>query len=533
MQALGYSACKDKASDLKLRSTSAALPHVQCAIRVMLPLASLLAYAILVLNLHQSLVPQSYNIERDSIAVAVSHLVYGAPPATEFAGLRTLFTADDLPLPDKLAVATQRKIAPGGLLLHTPDGLGVGYPLYVTAAMRVFGIRTIALAAGFLCLEGLAALVFLLKFHDDRALIVGLYFFALSAILATPIGTDPFLIGQIPVGGYRCFSLLAVMPALHISLDLIDESPNLPPLRRTALLSLQALLLTGAYIINGSVVYVALPLSLIAIAVAILRRKNKDRFLSAIKKSRHVIAVVLVTYLAFYAVAREHYRQSGHIGDLFWHRIFISYGVNPAWPFGNLSETYSVCKKAIPRGLVPGFPDQNGHCVWDAYAIQKSLSLDAILDGLYGSEYEKVMRGAFFKVLFAYPREAIQTFLFYKPLMIIDTLSILLKPNPAVGLLRETVLIAQGLLLAGFAFFGVTPSPAGRLAFMAGVLALFGASTLPLYIAAWSSVITTSDLICYLFMLAGLLLVTVVASVRAAAALWRRRCMTGTSTASA
>jgi hypothetical protein len=496
-------------------SKPAASTNLQRAIRVALALASLVAYAVLTLNLQPPPGSHSYGIEREPMAVAVSNLIYGARLGREFAGVRALLVTDS-PVEDTLDLAAERRIETGELFEHALDGMGFGYPLFVTAAMRAFGIHTLALVAGFLCLEGLAAVVFLLRFHDDRALLVPLYFLALSAIQATPIGTDSFIISQVAVGGYRYFSLLAVIPALHIALELIDNgaSPRLP--RRIGPLAVQALVLTCAYAINASVIYVTVPILLIVSAIAILRRRERRRVLLVLKEAGAVIAVALVAYGIYYSVVLNAYKQSGYVGDLFWHRIFISYGANPAWPFGTLNDVYSACKRGIPRGLVAGIVDQNGHCVWNAYVLDRGLSSGYANSQLYSSEYERALRSAFFKVLVAYPRESIATFLYYKPIMIIHALRALVRLDPEMGLLREIVLIGQAFLLVGFAFLGFACWPARRLAVMAGTIALVGAGTFGLYLAAWSTVLTSSDLVCYLFMLIGLAAVAVIAAVHAA-----------------
>jgi hypothetical protein len=450
------------------------------------------------------------------MAVAVSNLIYGARLGRDFAAVRELLLTMNSPVEDKLDLAAKGRIETGGLFEHPLDGMGFGYPLFVAAAMRTFGIHTVALVAGFLCLEGLAAFVFLLRFHDDRALVVPLYFLTLSAILATPIGTDAYIITQVPVGGYRYFSLLAVIPALHIALELVDNGASRLLPHRIVPLAVQALLLTCAYAVNASVIYVAFPVLLIVSAIAILRRRERQRVFLVLKEARAVIAVALVAYGIYYAVVLNAYKQSGYVGDLFWHRLFISYGTNPGWPFGNLNDVYSACKRDIPRGLVAGIVDHNGHCVWDASVIDRGLSSDYAHDRLYSSEYERALRRAFFKVLVAYPRESIATFLYYKPIMIIDTLRALVRLDPEMGLIRKVVLIVQAFLLVGFALLGFAWRPAGRLAVMAGTIALVGAGTFGLYLAAWSTILTSSDLVCYLFMLIGLAAVAAIAAVHAA-----------------
>lgn len=482
------------------------------ALRTLIGVAALLAFAVLALNLRQSAGERAYDIEREPMAAAVSHIVYRAPLGTEFEAVRNDFINSNSPIEHKLTAVTERKIDLGRLLPHTLDGLGVGFPLFATAAMLIFGLHTDSLIIGFLCLQSVAGLVFLFRFTDARALIIPLYFTALAAMLITPIGTDPSIVSQIPVGGYRYFALLAVIPALHITLEMIDKADYPPTARRMCLLTAQALLLICVYVVNASILYLTVPIILIGTSLAIWRRKNRKFLVLLAKKFGSLVVVAIIGYGIFYSIILASYRQTGKIGDLFWHRIFISYGANPAWPFGNTAEVYSACKREIPRGMVSGIVDQDGECVWITYGTQRGFSPTQMHDGLYGVEYEKVIKAAFFNVFFSYPRQSLKTFFYYKPTVLLETLKALLTFAPKAGILRYSILIIEVFLLFGLA--GLENVPPRPLTTMAAAIGITGAGTLSMYFAAWSNPWTTSDLVCYLFMLIGLTPIAAICFIR-------------------
>jgi hypothetical protein len=477
------------------------------AIRPTLAVVSFFLYAIVALNQgYQTATAgsQYYNIERSSMAAAVSHIVYGAYIGAVYRGIYVFMIQFDGPVEEKLERAADGDVPTEDLMGHTSDGIGVGYVLFTTLAMRLFGLHSISLVAGFLCLVSLAALAFLLRFKDGRALIVLLYFFSLTAMLITPMGSNELAVGQVPIGGYRFFSLLAVLPLMHIILDFIEEdiNPHLVPERRI-LLALQAIILALTFAVNAAITYAVFPLACIMVVLITLRQRLKPNLFSLAKKIGVMLLVGGVAYGFFVELSPRAYRVDGFVGDLFWHRLFVSYGANPDWPFGNLNEVYSACKKGIPRGLVPGLVDQNGHCVWVVYNEEHSLPPSKISAELYSRAYEVVMRKAFFSVLFAYPREAIWTFFYYKPLLLLDTIQEIFEVQISATVLSVAV-AAQIALLLMFGGLALNPGSSRVVLTMAGVLALAAASTCGLYIAAWSNVYNSGDLVCYFFMLIGL-----------------------------
>jgi hypothetical protein len=182
--------------------------------------------------------------------------------------------------------------------------------------------------------------------------------------------------------------------------------------------------------------------------------------------------------------------------------------MHPKWPFGNLHEVYD-CRQHIPRGLVNGTEDQNGHCIWHVHAREHNIPAEAS-DGTYSRNYEAGLRHEFFKILRAYPREVLETFTIVKLGVLLATLksllSIDLAPIPVPLVWLGAAALANLILLG---LFGSSPTPG-----IAGATALFAAFTIPTYLVAWAFPYTTADLVCLLLIGLGLALLWALARLR-------------------
>src|SRR5438128_536273 len=115
--------------------------------------------------------------EQSSLAAAVSKAVYRAPLGTMYSGVLGRFLADleadNLASMRKTLEETQWTDVPRGTLLQTTaDGNGIGYVLFATAALRLFGLHAWALPVLMLVLMGLSAAAFLWRFSGDLAVVV-------------------------------------------------------------------------------------------------------------------------------------------------------------------------------------------------------------------------------------------------------------------------------------------------------------------------------------------------------------------------
>jgi hypothetical protein len=479
-------------------------PGSRPASNILLPLmavASFLLYALGVLTLHQDRAHGWALEAAGAVPVAVSYLVYGTPlGATDHNVLQSFLQPDGKSVQDVLATAATGSIPHGAVDMYSMDGSGSGADLFATAAMGLFGISMASLVRFYLVLIGLSVVAFVLRYQDKRLFVLPLYFFVLTVMLLTPLGTSAAAATQMPIGGQRYFVLAPILPALHIFFELIDRSDTPEAERRIAnrlLLLVQAVLLFGALVVRNSTGYLLGALLCVLVWRLCRERKRRIELIALLRN-----AAILVAAFAFCAVilaaALPAYLKTGRLFGNFWHRAFATLSVDPDWPYGDLRTVYD-CTKFIPEGLTNQNDDRNGHCIWWIYPPNATRSAADIMSGTYGREYETAARNAYFYVLFHYPKQMFRLYVYMKSRLIVDVLRQDLDYLLAIGRTRAAgnlVAIAAAQLLL-FISFVVSVAAAG-LAIVDRPLIIFPAffifSLAPLYVAAansWKTADTT------------------------------------------
>src|SRR5208282_4169581 len=275
-----------------------------------------------------------------------------------------------LPMQQALEETARGRSETGPLLTANPDGNGIGYTLFATLAIRLFGVHLSSLTFAFLCLMGISTFAFLLRYQDDRVFFVLLYYFSLTIMLFTPLGTDIGAVNEIPVGGIRYFTLLGILPAMHIFWEIVGSARANSGARpgNYIPLAVQVLMLAVVILVRGSAGYLLGALVAAFFALLGARRRDPAGIRKVLGKGAFIAVLSAVLVASFYLWVPQGYKESGRITGLVWHRVLISLGLNPAWPFGDLSDEYASCKHyAVSRqGLVPGIYDANGGCIWEA-----------------------------------------------------------------------------------------------------------------------------------------------------------------------
>ncbi len=482
-------------------------------IGIILAALSFLIYVCTVFSLPQQR-DNPFNVERTSLAAAVSNIVYRARLGRLYSGALERFAATiENPLQqvlDEWPPDRQR----GNLVGVSTDGNGVGYVLAATMAMRFFGLHAVSLPLFTAALMGLSALLLLWRFHGDLAGVVVLYFCSLTVLLFTMLVWDPAYAEQIAVGGIRYFSLVAILPAFHLLFDLLD-----PPAgdtgattRNNFLLGAQATILLFAVLVRTSAGSLIGAIVLVWLLIAWRSRGNTSRLRMVMGKGA-VMALVGIGFVAAVVVLVPGYAKSGRFSSVLWHRVVVSLSVNPAWPFGDAAQMYDC--PPLPGAMQGG--DSIGGCIWFDYATRHNMPDREYRAGIHGGHYEAVMRGAFIEIARRYPGEVLKTLFYYKPRLILPTLGLVLRTKMSVF-----PPLAIGLLVAALGNMLVClVGPAGELAaerrrlIVAGTL-LFTASTIPPYLVAWANPGTIADLAFFSVFCAGLALGALCLGIRAA-----------------
>jgi hypothetical protein len=485
-------------------------------IGIILAALSFLIYGCTVISLPQQR-DNPFNVERTSLAAAVSNIVYRARLARLYSGaLERLFATIERPLQQVLHEWPPDRQQRGNLVGVSTDGNGVGYILAATMAMRFFGLHAVALPLFMAALMGLSAFLLLWRFHGDLAGLVVLYFCSLTVLLFTMLVWDPAYAEQIAVGGIRYFSLVAILPAFHLLFDLLDRPAGDAgaTTRNNFLLGAQATILLFAVLVRTSAGSLIGAIVLVWLLMAWRSRGNPGQLRMVMRKGA-VVALVGIGFVATVVVSVPGYASSGRFSSVFWHRAVVSLSVNPAWPFGDVAQMYE-CRREFPSGMQGTGGDKIGSCIWFDYATRHGMLDREYRAGIHGGRYEAAMRGAFIEIARRYPGEVLKTFFYYKPRLIPWALGLVLRTNMSVF-----PPLAIGLLVAALGNLLVClVGPAGELAaerrrlIVAGTL-LFTASTIPPYLVAWANPGTIADLAFFSVFWAGLALGALCLGIRA------------------
>jgi hypothetical protein len=423
----------------------------------LLAVASYLLYAAGALALRQDRAT-GWGLEaQGAIPAAVSYLVYGTPLGAVDRNVEAKFLhPEGLRAQDTLALAASKSIPPGAFEPTTIDGTGAGTDVFAIFAMAMFGLNLLALILAYLVLIGIAAVAFVLRFRDRRLIAVALYFFVITIMLLTPLGTSPMALDQVPIGGQRYFVLASFLPALHIFFEIVDRSPPGGRKREIAnslLLFIQALLLLGALLVRSSTGYLVLAL-LAAWAWQLYRDRRQPAQLCMLLRKTAILVGACAISVVVVMTALPAYVQSGRLFGNVWHRAFSTLNVHPDWPFGDLAKVYD-CTKYFPQGFNRERVDENGQCVWWAYPANAKRPYADVARDTYGGDYEKVVRHAYFYVLSHYPRQMFETYAFVKSGLIKKVIvsawnDLFELAGAPVGAGLFVIAVAQFLVFVGF-----------------------------------------------------------------------------------
>ena len=215
-----------------------------------------------------------------------------------------------------------------------------------------------------------------------------------------------------------------------------------------------------------------------------------------------IVTLMFVSFLLL-LVPRD-YVSAGRFTETVWHRVFVSLGVNPEWPFGNVQDMYD-CKRYVPEGLVTGTADRNGHCVWWDYALKHGMPPESSGNMTYGRTYDLALREAFFDIARAYPAQTIKAFVYYKPLLLFKSIGENLEFRFAQALPGLLWLLAASL--CNFLAFALIASPvvlSRDMKIVAGATAALAVFITIPYFIVWALPHTSGDLLLYFIFALGL-----------------------------
>lgn len=376
---------------------------------------SLLIYAFAVWSAGQHLKSQ-YNPERYLIAAAVSHTIYAAPIGAVYHGLADAFVYKPKNLQqtiEELRRAPTPREDLRAMWWVVPDGMGI---VMVTAVSLLFDVFGATLAVFPILAVGLSAVsvaCLCLRFPDSRLLVVPLHFSILTILLLSPVSRDGGGIDEFGAGGARYVSLLAILPAIHLCLEIFDRKVGRPSTLGLLATATQVIVFALCLNVRGSIAYLMLAAGTLFVFArwSGLAGARPRSMLAKIGVLAVGLAVVTV---AIDVTAPAAYRQDGRVTANFWHRLIVSLGMHPQWPFGDFASRYPICAHSDNSSLQPGTSDKTGNCIWLQHVRTTGMHEAQDFLGLYGAAHERLSRAAFLQVVRDYPDKVLATFAYYK-----------------------------------------------------------------------------------------------------------------------
>ena len=468
--------------------------------RIFLALASFAIYAFAIIHQgHYLLVRCGHECE-GAWTGALSFSVYGAKLGNVESNTHQVFPPGGN-ASQGIEQANKGTIETGHAGIAT-DGIGIGYLIFSSLAMKIFGPHLVSMTIAFLVLLGVSSIAFILRFRDGRLFAIPMLFLALSFMLLTWQNTSREAIQEGTPGGYRFMVVLAILPALHIMFEILDRSgiaraPGRMTVSRLLLLAVQAGLLAFVLIVRSSIAYVFVPLVITALVSA---SRSWRRGLGIDRIAQITACGLIVGALTLAAMTQSvspEYAKEGRLFGNIWHRVVISLSMHAAWPFGRLQEMYP-CLNSTRW-------DPVGWCVWQV-SQGKGAASETLEDSpsYYDRGYEDAMRAAFFRVLAAYPKQVFETLYYDKTVVLIATLRDALTLSwvdiPA-GILP--LFLLQALVFGMFVAASSFAAPVEAVPHRAVLSGLLLASAIPGYIA-WPSLGGSADIIVFMYALVAL-----------------------------
>jgi hypothetical protein len=464
---------------------------------------SFVLYGSGVFALHQNRAA-GWGVEAEgAIPVAVSYLAYGTPlGAVDENVVNRFLKWQTTNIQQILAEAARKQIPHDSISPIWGDGIGVGTDLFVIGAMGIFGLRISSLVLLYLVIIGASAITFVLRYQDRRSLVVPLYFFAATIMLATPLGTSKFSIEQMPIGGSRYFVMAAILPALHICFEFLEQDGAariIDAAPKMLLLFVQALILSFSILVRSSAIYLMGFIFGVGIWRLFRARFARHPSLAFMNKAA-IIGLAFGLWATFVVVTLPAYVKDGRAWGNFWHRSFVGLSFHPAWPYGDLSQKYD-CTRVFPKGLGDDNPDHRGFCVWFAYPPNVPLPDSEVWKGIFSGKYEKVLRGAFFYVIGHYPKQVFETYAYDKSNLIANTLAqasnyLFEFGEGHTSTILSFIVVAQAILYLICRVMITVPEVIDVEIILFPVLFLLSLS--PLYVA-WSNLATSTDAIFFMY----------------------------------
>jgi len=376
------------------------------------------------------------------------------------------------------------------------NGDGIGYTLITYISFLCFGNKLESLQYFYLYLIFISSFLFINRFNDIKLFAVP--FSILSFILAYSV-LDVNIHNQIPIGGIRSYTFIAILPSLYILLDLKSNQELKRNWEYSLALFIQGIILSLSILVRGSTIYHLIIIFSLIILILLNINYNKRKIF--LKISPLICSLVIILFIipnSFFKSSVD----SGRGNSNTWHRIFISLGAHPEWPFLEIIDKFEPCTlQVINRG---GAFDGDAQCVWESYGNKNGLTITQLNNDSHGAVYQKIIKNTFFETIELVPLKVIETFFYYKPINAFKSFTQYFRIHKEV----YVYLILYILTFLYFIFISIITIKSQYIFhenLLNGAIFIFGFSLFPVFLA-WGVPYTMLDS----FVLFNLLLITII-----------------------
>jgi hypothetical protein len=459
-------------------------------------LASLLIYATVVWSTDQYLKSQ-FNPEQFIVASALSHAVHGAPIGSVYRGIAWPFVYQPTDNIQQTVATLKGGALPrgdlGALWPTVPDGLGIVMVATVSVLFKIFGVTLAVFPILAVGLSTISVICLVARFPDSRLFVVPLHFLLLTALLFSPVATEATFVDQLSIGGLRYVSLLAILPGIHIALEMVDRrTGRLHAIEKLASM-IQVITFMLCLNVRGGAAYLLFATATMVGLALWAKSAGLNRRVVAIKACS-IVSVLALTAIAIHVMAPIDYQREGRVTANFWHRLIVSLGVNPQWPFGDLRSKYDLCAPPYGPPLQSGVSDSNGICIWVQYVRSHGLPENQLIQGVYGDTHERVARAAFIQIALDYPAEVLETLGYYKFITAFLSWKKVMQIDVDAGDASRHVRLFCLIGLSAISLWSAWRQTAFRFHRLAATSVLFLAWSILPILFAWGSVHTMVDI---------------------------------------
>jgi hypothetical protein len=363
--------------------------------------------------------------------------------------------------------------------------LDYGYADFYNIAFRLFGFNAFATHWLYVSILALSVLLFGAA-HFRSNLAVGSLVLCVTALFLESSSATFF--GELlpNIANNRFLSTLGLVPVLHVICTALARRPLGPA--ELGIVGMQAVILQFVVSNRSSAQWCYLAAAFAMLAVAVRRFCLVDRDVASsepsggrplwlrVRRVPNVLRILAVGLLLFAVVGaagtiRKAQMDESYFGEgnlpyhFFWHNAFLALTLHPEW------------ERLKPSPDIPaGSGDAVGFAFFEKEMTKAGKPFIFNTTFYMARDYEVFIRGQLIRFLISHPRYALELYLWYKPKVLIESISPAIRSIPTKSWLLAVVSVMVAIVL-----FGLVLAIGSLLEFTIVVLSMWLFSLLPVF----------------------------------------------------